>query len=97
MAHDPTEQSTKSTDSSIVSPARAQSDMDGDVDAGDEPETCPVCDVAYDSVSIHDAGLMVNLLDNERYRRVCFEPVVDTDGRPLVRFFHHTHGQALDS
>ena len=36
---------------------------------------------------------MVNLLDNDRYRRVCFEPAADADGRPLVRFFHHTHAQ----
>jgi hypothetical protein len=56
----------------------------------DPPDACPVCDSAYDSVSAHDAGIMVNLLDNERYRRVCFEP------RPESRlwFFHHTHAQA---
>jgi hypothetical protein len=59
-----------------------------------DPEVCPVCDVAYDSVSVHDAGLLVNLLDNERYRRVCFEPIAAADGTPLVRFYHHTHGQA---
>lgn len=57
-------------------------------------DVCPVCDVAYDSVSVHDAGLLVNLLDNERYRRVCFEPIAATDGTPLVRFYHHTHDQA---
>lgn len=50
--------------------------------------------VAYDSLSIHDAGLMVNLLDNERYRRVCFEPGTDADGTSLIRFYHHTHDQA---
>ncbi|MFC6953655.1 hypothetical protein [Halorubellus litoreus] len=55
----------------------------------DAPEDCPVCDRPYDSVSEHDAGVMVNLLDNERYQRVCFEP------RPGGRlwFFHHTHAQ----
>jgi len=53
----------------------------------DPPDRCPVCEAAYDSVSVHGEGLMVNLLDNERYRRVCFEPV---EG-PQVRFFHHTH------
>lgn len=51
------------------------------------PEACPVCETAYDSVSVHESGLMVNLLENERYRRVCCEPV---DG-PRVRFYHHTH------
>lgn len=63
----------------------------------DDSVTCPVCGVAYDSVSVHDAGLLVNLLDNERYRRVCFEPTLSEDGRALVRFYHHTHAQtALD-
>ncbi|WP_227130841.1 hypothetical protein [Halorubellus salinus] len=55
----------------------------------DAPEECPVCDRAYDSVSEHDAGVMVNLLDNERYQRVCFEP--RSGGR--LWFFHHTHAQ----
>jgi hypothetical protein len=54
------------------------------------PGRCPVCAVAYDSVSVHETGLMVNLLENERYRRVCFEPLSGT----RVRFFHHTHEQA---
>jgi len=58
----------------------------------DPPASCPVCDTDYDSVSIHEEGLMVNLLDNERYRRVCFEPDGDGD-RPLIRFYHHTHEQ----
>ena len=61
----------------------------------DAPETCPVCEVPYDSVSRHDAGLMVNLLDNDRYRRVCFEPV-SVDGVAHVRFYHHTHEQVGD-
>ncbi|WP_411968190.1 hypothetical protein [Haloferax sp. YSSS75] len=56
------------------------------------PTVCPVCTTPYDSVSLHDHGLLVNLLDNARYRRVCFEPV-EHDGRPHVRFFHHTHEQ----
>ena len=60
----------------------------------DAPAVCPVCETGYDSVSVHDAGLMVNLLDNERYRRVCFEPVAGDDGEALVRFYHHTHEQA---
>ncbi|WP_303647536.1 hypothetical protein [Haloarchaeobius amylolyticus] len=56
----------------------------------DAPPACPVCDHDYDSVSAHRSGVMVNLLDNERYRRVCFEP------RPggELWFFHHTHEQA---
>lgn len=58
----------------------------------DAPESCPVCGDAYDSVSEHDAGLMVNLLDNERYRRVCFDPV-EVDGDARVWFYHHTHDQ----
>ncbi|MWG33974.1 hypothetical protein [Halomarina oriensis] len=57
----------------------------------DTPARCPVCETAYDSVSVHDSGLMVNLLDNPRYRRVCFEPV---EG-PAVRFYHHTHEQVI--
>lgn len=36
---------------------------------------------------------MVNLLDNERYRRVCFDPdTEDVEGR--LYFYHHTHEQA---
>ena len=58
----------------------------------DAPDVCPVCEPVYDSVSRHDAGLLVNLLDNERYRRVCFEPV-SRDGVAHVRFYHHTHEQ----
>ncbi|WP_247009380.1 hypothetical protein [Halorientalis litorea] len=59
----------------------------------DPPRVCPVCTAAYDSVSVHESGVMVNLLDNERYRRVCFEPVDDGDASRL-RFYHHTHEQA---
>jgi len=61
----------------------------------DAPADCPVCGDGYDSVSEHDAGLMVNLLDNQRYRRVCFDPV-GVDGDPRVRFYHHTHEQTTD-
>ena len=60
----------------------------------DGPVRCPVCGADVESVSVHDEGLMVNLLENERFRRVCFQPVSDGDGTPLVRFFHHTHEQA---
>jgi hypothetical protein len=60
-----------------------------DTEPGDR---CPVCAVAYDSVSVHETGLMVNLLDNERYRRVCFEPIGDNN--PRIKFYHHTHEQA---
>ncbi|MGB9957923.1 hypothetical protein ACOZ4B_16220 [Haloferax prahovense] len=70
----------------------AGKDADGVTNGDADPELCPVCLTPYDSVSLHDRGLLVNLLDNERYRRVCFEPV-ERDGRPHVRFFHHTHEQ----
>ncbi|WP_410765239.1 hypothetical protein [Haloferax sp. DFSO60] len=53
---------------------------------------CPVCETPSDSVSVHDHGVMVNLLHNARYRRVCFEPF-EKDGRPHIRFYHHTHEQ----
>ena len=58
----------------------------------DAPPACPVCAADYDSVSAHDDGLVVNLLDNERYRRLCFDPVDGDDGA-LVYFYHHTHEQ----
>jgi hypothetical protein len=61
----------------------------------DPPERCPVCDAAYDSVSVHETGLMVNLRDNERYRRVCFAPR-RRDGSPAVAFYHHTHAQVRE-
>jgi hypothetical protein len=57
------------------------------------PPVCPVCDVPYESVSVHRTGLMVGLAENDRYRRVCFDPV-SYDGDPGVRFYHHTHEQA---
>ena len=40
---------------------------------GDAPARCPACGRAYTSVSVHSGSLMVNLLDNERYRRGGFE------------------------
>ncbi|MFB6252929.1 MAG: hypothetical protein ABEI27_14800 [Halobellus sp.] len=58
----------------------------------DAPDRCPVCETAYDSVSEHDAGLLVNLIENERYRRVCFDPVL-VEGEARVYFYHHTHEQ----
>jgi len=61
--------------------------------ATDEPVVCPVCGSDFESISVHDEGVMVNLLDNEAFRRVCFQPVAG-DEAPLVRFFHHTHEQA---
>lgn len=74
--------------------------MNGDTPAdettdsdSDEPVRCPVCGVDFESVSVHDEGLLVNMRDNDRYRRVCLEPVSD-DGTPSIRFFHHTHEQA---
>ncbi|WP_236039227.1 DUF2225 domain-containing protein [Haloarcula salinisoli] len=57
-----------------------------------EPVICPVCGTDFETVSVHDEGLMVNMRDNDRYQRVCLEPVSD-DGTALIRFFHHTHEQ----
>ena len=63
-----------------------------DATAVERDERCPVCEAAFDSVSVHESGLMVNLLENERYRRVCFEPAGGDE--PRIRFYHHTHEQA---
>ena len=72
------------------------SEDDPDRATGDEgpaePVICPVCGAAFESVSVHDEGLMVNMRDNDRYQRVCLEPVGDGDA-PRIRFFHHTHEQ----
>lgn len=57
------------------------------------PKICPVCETGYDSVSVHETGLMVGLAENDEYRRVCFEPHA-VDGEPRIRFYHHTHEQA---
>lgn len=62
----------------------------------DAPERCPVCETVYESISEHDEGLMVGLNDNERYRRVCFEPH-ETDDEARIRFYHHTHEQAASN
>lgn len=69
--------------------------MDGSEtgDSSDPPERCPICESAYESVSIHEDGVAVNLIENERFRRVCFEPV-GTNGESRLRFYHHTHEQA---
>lgn len=61
--------------------------------SGSSRGRCPVCGRGYDSLSVHETGLMVNLLENERYRRVCFEPA-ERAGVPVIRFYHHTHEQA---
>jgi len=68
-------------------------DETGSDDAAAPPERCPICETAYESVSTHAEGVAVNLIENDRFRRVCFEPVVD-DGTALLRFYHHTHAQA---
>lgn len=59
----------------------------------DPPGACPVCGRPYDSVSRHAGGLLVNLRENDRYRRVCATPVAD-GGDPAIDFFHHTHAQS---
>ena len=58
------------------------------------PDVCPACDDAYESVSRHAEGFVVNLLDNERYRRVCFYPTETEDGDAVFDCYHHTHVQA---
>lgn len=60
----------------------------------DPPSVCPVCETAYESVSEHADGLMVGLESNDRYRRVCFQPH-DAGGDARIRFYHHTHEQAV--
>jgi hypothetical protein len=65
---------------------------DAGEDAGD-PVICPVCGTDFESVSVHDEGVMVNLLDKDQFQRVCFQPFSD-DGTALLRFFHHSHDQA---
>lgn len=62
-------------------------------DDPDPPERCPICETPYDSVSVHEQGVAVNLVENEQFRRVCFEPIERDDGTRL-RFYHHTHEQA---
>jgi hypothetical protein len=59
----------------------------------DPPENCPACGAPYASVSRHAGGFMVNLIDNERYRRVCFHPA-GTTADAAFDCFHHTHRQA---
>ncbi|QKG91299.1 hypothetical protein HPS36_00020 [Halorubrum salinarum] len=57
------------------------------------PPDCPACGDPYDSVSRHTGGFVANLLDNERYQRVCFYPATD-GGEPAFDCYHHTHAQA---
>jgi hypothetical protein len=68
---------------------------DTEASAVEPGERCPVCEAVFDSVSVHEEGLMVNLLDNERYRRICFEPAGEDE--PRIRFYHHTHEQAASA
>jgi len=63
----------------------------------DPPSCCPACGDDYESVSRHDDGFVVNLLDNERYRRVCFHPARTDDGDPALDCFHHTHATATET
>lgn len=46
----------------------------------DPPARCSVCGEPYDAVSDHTGGLMVALAENERFDRVCFEPILDEAG-----------------
>jgi hypothetical protein len=76
-----------------VTGSGGDSDSATETDGPTEPVICPVCGAPFESVSVHDEGLMVNMRDNDRYQRVCLEPVGD-GGEPHIRFFHHTHEQA---
>lgn len=60
----------------------------------DVPDRCPACDCPYESVSRHTGGFSVNLLDNERYQRVCFYPTSDEEESPALDCYHHTHAEA---
>ena len=62
----------------------------------DTPEACPACGDPYGSVSRHAGGFTVNLLDNRRYRRVCFHPSRTADGNPALDCYHHTHAEATE-
>lgn len=46
----------------------------------DPPPRCSVCGEPYDAVSDHTGGLMIALAENERFDRVCFEPILDEIG-----------------
>ncbi|WP_281193651.1 hypothetical protein [Halorubrum sp. F4] len=59
----------------------------------DPPEVCPACGDRYESVSRHADGFTVNLLENERYRRVCFQPATTATGDPALDCYHHTHAE----
>lgn len=48
----------------------------------DPPARCSVCGETYDAVSDHTGGLMVALAENERFDRVCFEPILDGGDSP---------------
>lgn len=63
----------------------------------DPPDRCPACGETYESVSRHETGFVVNLLENERYRRVCFFPTAGSDGTdPRLDCYHHTHDHVAD-
>lgn len=57
---------------------------------------CPACGCKYESYTVHREGLMVNLFQNPRFHRVCFNPV-SQDGEAYVQFYHHTHDQVPDA
>ncbi|PSQ18285.1 hypothetical protein BRD00_05315 [Halobacteriales archaeon QS_8_69_26] len=56
----------------------------------DAPPARPARGDDYDSVSAHDDGLVIAPNDNDRYRRVCVDPVAGEEG-PRLYFCHHTH------
>ncbi|MBP1922504.1 hypothetical protein J2751_001514 [Halorubrum alkaliphilum] len=60
----------------------------------DPPDACPACGDGYESVSRHAGGFVVNLLDNDRYSRVCFQPVESDEGDAALDCYHHVHAEA---
>lgn len=68
----------------------ADGNPDSTARSEDTPVVCPICGATFESVSVHDEGLLVNLSDAETFRRVCVEPIADEAGTPLVRLFQHS-------
>jgi len=62
----------------------------------DSPDVCPVCGDGYESVSRHAGGFVVNLIDNERYGRVCFYPVESEAAEAALDCYHHVHAEATE-
>lgn len=68
---------------------------DEEPDSHEGPVVCPVCGADFEAVSVHDEGVMVNLVADDRFERVCLQPLSD-DGTPLLRFFQHARDRNSD-